>query len=228
MFQELPLSIESSSRVRAGLVAILLHLTIIIVAVCSTRGTAEPKSQPIFDAVRIELPPAPTMQSVPRIAPRGQFPVVPSAPEVAPLRLESPPSANFKIQSKLDRGLADVRTMISNDPSGRDSSLLVDTAVVPASAADHLPELLGDLNPHYPDELRRTGVSGEAVLEYVINREGRVVAGSIRVIRTTHPAFARSAIESLLHARFNPARRAGWSVAVVVRQRIRFESRQSL
>jgi TonB family protein len=228
MFEEMPLGIEPSSRARAGLAAISFHLAIVFVAVHSTRGTAQPERRPILDTVRIELPPPPTMPTAPSIAPREQFPMVPSAPTVPRLPLESPRAANLTVDfPKLDQALTTMRSMISSGSSGRDGPLSGDTAAVLASEVDHLPELLGDLKPRYPEELRRTRVSGETLLEYVIDSKGRVVSGSIRVIHTSHPAFARSVIESLLGARFNPARRAGRSIAVVVRQRIRFESRQS-
>jgi TonB family protein len=204
----------------------VLHLTIVCVAVYGTRGTGGPISGPILDTLRIELPPAPTTQTVPDVTGRQPFHMVPSAPAVPPLRLESPHAASLKLDfPNLDQVLATIRSVTSDGASGRDSAP-GDTAVA-ASEVDRLPELLGDLAPRYPDELRRAGLSGETLLEYVIDRDGRVVPGSIRVMRTSHPAFAQSAIESLKRARFNPARRAGRSIAVVVRQRIRFESRES-
>ena len=230
MFEAMPLGIEASSRTRAGLAAIVLHFTVVLVAVLSTRATAQPKSGPILDTVRIELPRVPTTPTVPRIAPREQLPMVPSAPVVPPLQLE-PPHASSPTPDRLDfptldQGLATIRSKTSIASSSDDTSS-GDTAAVTASEVDHLPELLGDVTPRYPDELRRVGLSGETLLEYVIDREGRVVPGSIRVIRASHPAFAQSAIESLIRARFKPARRAGRSIAVVVRQSIRFESRRS-
>jgi TonB family protein len=226
MFEEMPLGIEPSSRARAGLAAIVLHLTIVFVAVYSTRETGEPMSGPILDTLRIELPRAPTTQTAPDVTARQRFHMVPRAPAVPPLRLESPHAASLELDfPKLDQVLAGIRLVTSDGASGRDSAP-GDTAVA-ASEVDRLPELLGDLTPGYPDELRRVGLSGETLLEYVIDREGRVAPGSIRVIRTSHPAFAQSVIESLNRARFKPAQRAGRSVAVVVRQRIRFESHQS-
>jgi protein TonB len=226
MFEEMPHGIEPSSRARAGFVAIGLHLTIVFVAVHGTRGSGQPLSHPLLDTVRIELPRAPTPHRAPDVAPRAQSPLVASPPAVPPLQLESPHAASLELDfPTVDPVLATILSTTTG-PSSHDSSP-EDTAVVAASEVDHLPELLGNLTPRYPEELRQAGLSGETLLEYVIDREGRVVPGSIRTIHTSHTAFAQSAIESLNRARFNPARRAGRSIAVVVRQRIRFESRES-
>lgn len=223
MFEEMPLGIEPSSQARAGLAAIVLHLTIVSVAVYNTRGTDEPMRGSTVDTVRIELPRAPTTHPVPDVTARQRFHVVPRAPAVPPLRLESPHAASLKLDfPKLDQVLATIRSATSDEASGRDSAP-GDTAVA-ASEVDPLPELLGDLTPRYPDELRRVGLSGETLLEYIVDGGGRVAPGSIRVIRASHPAFAQSVIEALNRARFIPAQRAGRSVAVVVRQRIRFQS----
>jgi protein TonB len=228
MFEEMPHGIEPSSRARAGFVAIGLHLTIVFIAVNSSRGVGQPMNRSVLDTVRIELPHASTTPTVPKPSPREQTPMVPSAPAVPPLRLESPHAPTLKLQKldlpRLDEVLATIRSKTSNGSSSRDSSSV--DIVVAASEVDHLPELLGNLTPHYPEELRQAGLSGETLLEYVIDRKGRVVSGSIRTIHTSHPAFAQSAIESLNRARFKPARHAGQSIAVVVRQRIRFESRE--
>jgi TonB family protein len=102
-----------------------------------------------------------------------------------------------------------------------------ETTPLPVSALDELPALLNDLRPRYPEQLRAATFNGEVVVEYVIDRNGRVLANSIRTIRSDHPAFTRSVREALLTARFRPGRRGGRSVPVLVRQRIRFETDRS-
>jgi TonB family protein len=85
--------------------------------------------------------------------------------------------------------------------------------------------LEGSLEPRYPEQLARTGMSGLVDLEYEVDSSGGVNPSSIRAIRSTHPAFAISASEAIRHARFRPARRLGKPVSVIVRQRIRFQNR---
>jgi hypothetical protein len=48
-------------------------------------------------------------------------------------------------------------------------------------------------------------VNGEVVVEYVIDRNVRVQANSIRTMRSDHPAFTRSVREALLTALSDPA-----------------------
>jgi TonB family protein len=67
-------------------------------------------------------------------------------------------------------------------------------------------------------------LTGEVVVEYVVNADGRVTRSSFRIVRSTHPAFSRAVIEALVRARFNPARVGGRPVAVLVQQKIRFEA----
>jgi TonB family protein len=97
--------------------------------------------------------------------------------------------------------------------------------VLAAAEVDVLPQLTGHLQPNYPEALRRTGVSGQVVLEYVIGSGGWVDSSSMRILLSTHPAFSTAAIEALHGLRFSPARRSGRAVAVLVRQTIRFEIR---
>jgi hypothetical protein len=117
MFEEMPLGIQPSSQRRAALAAFVLHVTIVFVAVYGTRGSGQPLSRPIVDTVPIELPRASTPQTVPNVAPREQSPLVPGAPAVPRLRLESPHAAAPKLDSsKLDQVLEAIRSMTTDHP----------------------------------------------------------------------------------------------------------------
>ncbi len=49
--------------------------------------------------------------------------------------------------------------------------------------------------PRYPTEMRRAGVSGEAMIRYVVDVEGKV--RDVRAIAATHPDFAAAAVDSV-------------------------------
>jgi periplasmic protein TonB len=227
MFQAMPLGTNRSSRARAGLAALVLHLTVVTAAVHGTGGTMPAATRAPVDTIRIELPRARSAERTSKQVPvRSELPVMPSAPLVPPPldQRQSPPlqpdvSSLGQVLSTL-RASALAGAEIPGSASG-------DTLPVAAGDVDRLPELLGDLAPRYPDELQAAGLTGETVVEYVIGPEGRVVRSTIRVVQTTHPALARSVIEALTSARFRPGRRAGQVVAVLVRQRIRFERREA-
>ena len=68
----------------------------------------------------------------------------------------------------------------------------------------------------YPDSLRRRGIRGNVVLEFVVDTLGRVEPG-VRVLHTAHPLLAEPAKEMIRGARYAPGRVHGRAVRVVVR-----------
>jgi TonB family protein len=226
MLDALPSGIGPSSQVRAAIAALSAHLAIVFAAVY---GTAHPIVAPAVtrrDTVLIELPTMPSGE-VPQRA--GFIPTAPGLP-TAPLLPVFPldqPSPTMSLTVAADAGaLAAVREAAVADV-GTVGAASEGTTPLPVSALDEPPALLNDLRPRYPEQLRAATINGEVVVEYVIDRTGRVVANSIRTIRSDHPAFTRSVREALLSARFRPGTSGGRSVAVLVRQRIRFETDRS-
>lgn len=93
--------------------------------------------------------------------------------------------------------------------------------------ADHLAFTEGDVDvparlqagsgfSFYPDSLWEAGVEGRAVLEFVVDSTGSLIAETIRIVSTTHPLFAAAARDALLSAAFVPAMRRGQRVAQLV------------
>lgn len=56
--------------------------------------------------------------------------------------------------------------------------------------------------PQFPTALRRAGISGEAVLEFVVTAEGFV--GNIRVLKASHEEFATAAVAAVSQWIFAP------------------------
>ena len=80
------------------------------------------------------------------------------------------------------------------------------------------------IEPIYPDSLKASRTPGMAVVEFVVDAEGRVEIETISVVQATHPAFARAAREAAPSARFIPAMRQGKNVRQVVQLPIEFQS----
>ncbi len=78
------------------------------------------------------------------------------------------------------------------------------------------------VQPKYPESLLKSGLTGEAVLEFVITPSGEADMSSVRVARETQPGFADSARESLRTMRFNPGTLRGQPVAMTVSQTFTF------
>lgn len=69
---------------------------------------------------------------------------------------------------------------------------------------------------NYPPQLRDARVSGRAVVEVIVDEDGRVRPGSARVIETSHPAFENATLRAAERFRFRPAKIAGMVVPVKV------------
>ena len=78
------------------------------------------------------------------------------------------------------------------------------------------------LRPSYPDILRQDGVSGEVLLRYVVDTNGRASVASMEVLRSSHAYFATSVRNAMPRQRFEPARRAGVLTSVAVEELVTF------
>jgi periplasmic protein TonB len=85
------------------------------------------------------------------------------------------------------------------------------------------PRLLREVKPHYTEDARRRGVTGEVVLEVVVRRDGTV--GDLVVVRGLGAGLEQRALEAVRQWRFAPARRLGAPVDVVVEVAVEFTLR---
>jgi outer membrane biosynthesis protein TonB len=84
------------------------------------------------------------------------------------------------------------------------------------SAVSVAPALRGGIRLVYPDSLRRKGISGRVLLEFVVDTLGRVEPG-VRVLETADPLLVGPAKQMLQEARYAPGRVHGRPVRVLVR-----------
>jgi TonB family protein len=201
--------------------ALVLHLALIFLAIRATNATVAAAVEVARDTIRLDLSrPAEPRRSTP--PPDGAFPIPAPPPPLSltpePLQLDLPrfdtPGPAFDA-----RALAGLSS--ASDSVERESTFGTHE-VRSVAEVDEPPQLLGGLDLRYPERLRTTGLAGVLELEYVVTAAGAVEPGSIRVLRSTHDAFAEAAREALAAARFRPARRGGRAVAVLVRQTVRF------
>lgn len=68
----------------------------------------------------------------------------------------------------------------------------------------------------YPPLLRDSGVTGQTMLKFVIDANGRVEAGSVEVLSSTHDGFSSASIEAADRFRFSPAKIGGRPVRVSI------------
>jgi periplasmic protein TonB len=71
---------------------------------------------------------------------------------------------------------------------------------------DVMMRMLADpVPPRYPESLRRAGIEGEVVVQFVVDTTGRVDLRTVDVLRSTHDAFTTAVRETLAKLRFAPA-----------------------
>jgi protein TonB len=75
----------------------------------------------------------------------------------------------------------------------------------------------------YTDEGRRRGLQGDVVLEIVVRRDGSV--GEITVLRGLGGGLDQRAVAAVRQWRFDPARRRGAAVDVIVEVAVEFTLR---
>jgi TonB family protein len=76
--------------------------------------------------------------------------------------------------------------------------------------------------PEFPDSLRAAGVGGSAVIEFIIQADGKIDKESIGVVSATHIKFADAVRLAVLEAQFLPAMRNGREVAQVYQLPVTF------
>jgi TonB family protein len=93
--------------------------------------------------------------------------------------------------------------------------------VLPAEMVEVLPRLERDglarlMERHYPSTLRSARMSGRVLVELVVEVDGSVRPGSMRVVEATHPGFSAATLRAANRFRFAPARVGGVAVPVRV------------
>lgn len=74
----------------------------------------------------------------------------------------------------------------------------------------------GNPFPKYPEELRRMGLEGEVLTQFVVNQAGRAEMRTFRVLKSAHEDFVRAVRDVLPLMRFSPAELGGCAVRQLV------------
>lgn len=92
--------------------------------------------------------------------------------------------------------------------------------VVPMMALAERPQMVNEWQMQriwrklYPEELIANGIEGEAVVSFIISKDGRVEVGTVKLVRATHEGFAAPSVEGANRLRFRPAHLDGRPVRV--------------
>ena len=83
----------------------------------------------------------------------------------------------------------------------------VENAVTPAASS---------VQPRYPDVLRRAGVGGEVLVQFIVNADGTADVASLKVLKSSNDLFTQAVRNTLPQMRFNAARVGGKAVRQLV------------
>ena len=76
--------------------------------------------------------------------------------------------------------------------------------------------------PTYPYDMRRAGINGSVVVEFIISTEGDVI--QTQIIRSSHREFEMPALQAVQKWKFKPGRRRGQVVNVRASQLLEFNA----
>ncbi len=240
-FDNLVVSKPKDKQLRKSVPATFMSLTLhggfLVVAVIATAGAAEviqesqPDSMLVFltlekkpeqkAALPSEPAPPPKVRPVPVVSleppPKG-FQVVHVAIDIP---TDIPPIDLGEQFDPRDFSGVGVEGGVFDGVKGAMGS--VDASLLfRASTVDERPERLSGPPLRYPVLLRRAGISGFVLVEFVIDTTGRVEPSSIRIVKSSHAAFEGPARDAIRKSLFRPGRVRGMAVRVLAQQQIDF------
>ena len=224
MFGQLLESRAKRERHRAGIVvSIAGHGLFIALAVAATR-TQLTATGPVERLVPLPVlnPPSPAPPAQPSQPSRRSTstPSYPSLPILEPLgriplpdipTFDSPGQPVVGIEWSTDRvGAPTIGT------TGKGGS----EAGIPFAPGVDKPAIAhaGNPSPRYPEILRRANVTGEVVVQVVVDTTGRADVSTLKVLSSGHPLLTESVLAILPRARFIPAETGGRKVRMWVVQ----------
>ena len=83
-------------------------------------------------------------------------------------------------------------------------------------------EKIGGEAPEYPPSLKASGVEGEVMAQFVVNESGRYEPGTLKVLKSSNPAFAAAVKDALPRMKFSAAQIGGKKVQQLVQMPFQF------
>jgi periplasmic protein TonB len=83
-------------------------------------------------------------------------------------------------------------------------------------------EKIGGDAPEYPQSLRDNGVEGEVLAQFVVNESGRYEGGTLKILKSSNPAFTAAVKDALPRMRFSAAQIGGKKVQQLVQMPFQF------
>ncbi len=234
MFEQL---IESNHKQKSSLsqtvISFALHAGLIFGAVKATQGVAEGVRDIVVDTTMIFMkppeapppPPTPPPEDVVVSAnppPQG-FQVI-TPPDNIPTEIP-PVNLNERFDPKDFTGKGIEGGIASGIVGGTGPVPTIEGEVFLAAEVEDRPEIADATKclGKFPPVMQSAGIDGKVVMQFVVNTDGRVEGGSLKVISSTHKAFESPAKEAIIGCPFKPGKSRGQPVRVLVQQQMSFK-----
>ncbi|HWA57468.1 MAG TPA: energy transducer TonB [Gemmatimonadales bacterium] len=242
MFENL---IESGRKPKASLgqqvVSLVIHVGIIFGAVKATQGAAEVIKEIAVDTTMVFLkppeapppPPPPQEQVVVSANPPPQGFQVITPPDNIPTEIP-PVNLNERFDPKDFTGKGVEGGIAAGVVGGTGPVPTIEGQVFLAAEVDEQPsmksgaECVKALTDAYPPVMKSAGIPGKVSLQFVVNTDGRVDPGTVKVMSSSHKAFEGPAKEVITSpaCTFKSGTSRGQPVRVLVQQGVSFKLAQ--
>ncbi len=213
--------LASRGAVGGGALSFLIHGALIVAAVYATLSVTRAVEAPrvIVDiALQEQKAPPPPVTELPRLAPPPTGFATLDIPTVVLSEIPPPSREPFDPTRFSGIGLAAAAPVIRDAaPRAPEPEAVYDETLV-----EELPQRVSGDVPRYPRMLQAARITGQAIVECIVDTLGLVEPGSIRTVRATHELFAKAAREAVATWQFRPGRIAGQPVRARVNLPINF------
>ena len=105
-------------------------------------------------------------------------------------------------------------------PQGRPGGLGKGIEIFDPSKLDQQPQARAKVPPQYPFEMRRAGITGEVLVEFIVDSNGDV--RNAFAVRSTQREFETAAVQAVSKWKFRPGKKGGRAVNTRMQQPISF------
>jgi len=215
--------------------SLVVHAILIFGAVKATQGAAETLQKVLQDTTVVFLEPPkappppdqPPPQAVIAANPPPQGFQVVTPPENIPTEIP-PVNLNEKFDPRDFTGKG-VEGGISTGVVGG-TGPVVEGEVFLAAEVDETPTVApgAQCQGAFPEVMKQAGINGKVTMQFVVNTDGHVDAGSFKVVSSTHKAFEESARQGIMGSKctFKPGKSRGQPVRVLVQVPMAFNISQ--
>jgi periplasmic protein TonB len=233
--------IESNKKPQMSLgqsvVSMFVHVGLIVGAIKATQGAAEAVRDIVVDTTMVFLKPPetpPPPQKLPENVvvsanppPQG-FQVV-TPPDNIPTEIP-PVNLNERFDPKDFTGKGVEGGIATGVVGGTGAVPTIEGEVFLAAEVDESPQLTNAsscsaaMQAGYPAVMKSAGIAGKVVMQFVVNTDGHVDPGSVKITSSTHKAFEEPARKALTSAAciFKTGSSRGQPVRVLVQQAVAF------